>query len=146
MMPAHHADDGGNKARSPGRARSKPLKPLRGEGRIDPTSPVVTNSCAYLVAREAAGAAGTRSSLRPHLRVAPRSLFFQRRKVHASLGRIRSREREAVSTIPLRPILRDARERAPQDEVVMLGARCSSTAPHGEEALWRRLRTKLRFA
>jgi hypothetical protein len=26
---SHHADDGGNKARSPGRARRKPLKPLR---------------------------------------------------------------------------------------------------------------------
>src|ERR1700688_2245152 len=27
-------DDGGKKARSPGRARSKPLKPLRREGRV----------------------------------------------------------------------------------------------------------------
>jgi hypothetical protein len=26
--------DGGNKARSPGRARNKPLKPLRREGRV----------------------------------------------------------------------------------------------------------------
>jgi hypothetical protein len=29
-------DDGGKKARSPGRARSKPLKPLRGECRVIP--------------------------------------------------------------------------------------------------------------
>jgi hypothetical protein len=62
---AHHTGDGGNEARSPRRARSKPLKPLRREGRIDPTSPVVTNSCAFYFAHEAAGAAGTRSSLRP---------------------------------------------------------------------------------
>jgi hypothetical protein len=31
---SHHTGDGGKKARSPGRARSKPLKPLRGESRI----------------------------------------------------------------------------------------------------------------
>ncbi len=57
MMPAHrasdvashHTGDGDNKARSPGRARSKPLKPLRGEGRFDPTSPVVTNSCVFIL-------------------------------------------------------------------------------------------------
>src|SRR6202011_5714549 len=30
---SHHAGDGGKKARSPGRARRKPLKPLRREGR-----------------------------------------------------------------------------------------------------------------
>ncbi len=30
------ANDGGKKARSPGRARSKPLKPLRREGRVTP--------------------------------------------------------------------------------------------------------------
>jgi hypothetical protein len=42
MMPAHHLSDvaarhtgdGGKKARSPGRARSKPLKPLRRECRV----------------------------------------------------------------------------------------------------------------
>src|ERR1700678_4337030 len=39
--------DGGNKARSPGRARSKPLKPLRGECRVIPAVPVVTNARAY---------------------------------------------------------------------------------------------------
>jgi len=32
------ACDGGKKARSPGRARYKPLKPLRREGRIDPVN------------------------------------------------------------------------------------------------------------
>jgi hypothetical protein len=48
MSLAHHADEGGKKARSPGRARSKPLKPLRREGRSDPTTPVVTNSCVFV--------------------------------------------------------------------------------------------------
>jgi hypothetical protein len=33
-MLAHRADDGGKKARSPGRARRKPLKPSRREGRM----------------------------------------------------------------------------------------------------------------
>src|SRR5450631_4422421 len=59
-------DDGGKKARSPGRARSKPLKPLRREGRTASAEPVC--SCAFLLsefARETAGAARTRSSLRP---------------------------------------------------------------------------------
>ena len=59
-------NDGGNKGRSPRRARRKPLKPLRGECRIDLAEPVVTCSCAYFTfARETAGAAGTRHSLRP---------------------------------------------------------------------------------
>src|SRR6185437_1266783 len=46
------------------RARSKPLKPLRREGRIDPTSPVVTTLVCFFTAHGAAGAAGTRLSLR----------------------------------------------------------------------------------
>ena len=96
---SHHADDGDNKARSPGRARSKPLKPLRREGRIDPTTPVVINSCAFLVAREAAGAAGTRSSPRPLLRVALRPLFAQRRKADGSLGRYAPRECSDASSL-----------------------------------------------
>src|ERR1700726_4781294 len=64
-MLAHCADDGDNKPGSPGRARKKPLKPSRGESRIDPVEPVVTNSCAFLLAHEAAGATGIRLSLRP---------------------------------------------------------------------------------
>jgi hypothetical protein len=39
--------DGGKKARSPGRARNKLLKPSRREGRADPGEPVVTHSCAF---------------------------------------------------------------------------------------------------
>src|SRR5260370_31062786 len=33
---SNSADDGGKRARSPGRARRKPLKPLRGECRVKP--------------------------------------------------------------------------------------------------------------
>ena len=33
---SNSVDDGGKQARSPGRARSKPLKPLRGECRVSP--------------------------------------------------------------------------------------------------------------
>ena len=58
--------DGGKRARSPGRARYKPLKPLRGESRLIPSEPVVTTLvCFIYFAREAAGATGTRLSLRP---------------------------------------------------------------------------------
>jgi hypothetical protein len=47
-MLAHRAGDGGKKARSPGRLRSKPLKPLA-RGMPDYIGePVVTNSCVYL--------------------------------------------------------------------------------------------------
>src|SRR6478672_13850864 len=36
LRKATFAGDGGNRARSPGRARRKPLKPLRGECRVIP--------------------------------------------------------------------------------------------------------------
>jgi hypothetical protein len=58
--------DGDKKARSPGRARRKPLKPLRRECRTASAEPVC--SCALLCAsfaHETAGAACTRHSLRP---------------------------------------------------------------------------------
>jgi hypothetical protein len=41
--------DGGKKARSPGRARRKPLKPLRGESRLNPSEPVVTTLVCYFI-------------------------------------------------------------------------------------------------
>ena len=47
----------------------KPLKPLRGESRIDPVEPVVTTRVLSTFAHEAAGAIGARLSLRP--------LFFE---------------------------------------------------------------------
>jgi hypothetical protein len=52
--------------RSPGRARYKLLKPLRGECRVYSGVTVVTTLvCLFYFAREAAGALGTRHSLRP---------------------------------------------------------------------------------
>ena len=54
----YRADEGGKKARSPGRARRKPLKPLRREGRILPVKPVVTNSCAFLLCARGCGCIG----------------------------------------------------------------------------------------
>src|ERR1700704_6108446 len=60
------ADDGGKQARSPGRARSKPLKPLRAGMPGDPGATVVTTLVCYQhTAHEAAGATGTRHSPRP---------------------------------------------------------------------------------
>src|ERR1035441_9272523 len=57
--------DGGKKARSPGRARRKPLKPSRAGMPGDPGATVVTNARAYYSPRAAAGATGTRHSPRP---------------------------------------------------------------------------------
>jgi hypothetical protein len=61
-------DDGDKKARSPGRARNKLLKPLRAGMPGDSGGPVVTMLvCFIYFAREAAGALGTRHSPRPLL-------------------------------------------------------------------------------
>jgi hypothetical protein len=61
------ADDGGKTARSPRRARRKPLKPLRAGMPGDSGVLVVTRvrSLPTQSAREAAGAVGTRHSPRP---------------------------------------------------------------------------------
>jgi len=62
---ATFAGDGGKKARSPGRARYKLLKPLRRKAGSFGEPVVTTLVCLFYFAREAAGAAGTRLSLRP---------------------------------------------------------------------------------
>jgi hypothetical protein len=60
------AGDGDNKARSPGRARRKPLKPLRAGMPGESGEPVVTMLvCFLLFACEAAGASSARHSPRP---------------------------------------------------------------------------------
>src|ERR1019366_1895829 len=83
------AGDGDKQARSPGRARRKPLKPLRAGMPGESGGPVVTMLvCFVFIARETAGAAGTRHSPRPH---------FSRRRVQAQLGRIAPRDRGVVS-------------------------------------------------
>jgi hypothetical protein len=53
------------KARSPRRARRKPLKPLRRECRLFFGGPVVTNARAFYTTRAAAGALSARHFLRP---------------------------------------------------------------------------------
>src|SRR6202034_1248258 len=52
-------------ARSPGRARRSPLKPLRRECRVISGVTVVTNARVFYTTRAAAGAPGARHSLRP---------------------------------------------------------------------------------
>src|SRR6195256_3068696 len=62
------ADDGGKQARSPGRARRKPLKPLRAGTSGDSGVLVVTRlRSTTTTAHEAAGALGIRRSPRPLL-------------------------------------------------------------------------------
>ena len=68
----YRADEGGKKARSPGRARSKPLKPLRRECRVDPASPVVTNSCVFVFYTRGCGCNGHPAFPAPLLRVGSR--------------------------------------------------------------------------
>jgi hypothetical protein len=82
------AGDGGKQARSPGRARRKPLKPLRREGRVSRRTLGDYARVLHLnFAREAAGASGTRLSLRP--------LLSEGQKLN--LGRMAPRECGRVS-------------------------------------------------
>jgi hypothetical protein len=83
---ARSTNDGGKKARSPGRARRKPLKPLRRECWNDFGGPVATTLvCFFHFARGAMGAAGTRHSLRPPV--------LARVEILVQLGRKSRRER-----------------------------------------------------
>jgi hypothetical protein len=75
---------------SPGRARRKPLKPLRGESRVISGVLVVTTVC-LLPMHTGCGAPGTRLSLRPHPFegsdfAKPRTVRAARSRAHALLG------------------------------------------------------------
>ena len=76
------AGDGDKQARSPGRARRKPLKPLRGECRVFSGVTVVTMlACLFYFTCKAAGASSARHSLRP--------LNFGGRTFRVKLARMR---------------------------------------------------------
>jgi hypothetical protein len=92
MILAYHADDGGNKARSPGRARSKPLKPLRGEGRMNPLSPVATTLVCFLFCTRGCGCSEHPVFPAPSLEGRLRPLS-SRDKIHAT-ARAQSARRE----------------------------------------------------
>jgi hypothetical protein len=83
--------DGGKRARSPGRARRTPLKPLRREGRTDPPTPVVTTVCYFF-------AHGPRVQRAPGLPCA--LLFSGRMNFLEKLGRIARRENADVCLGP----------------------------------------------
>src|SRR6266852_2005609 len=84
------ADDGGKRARSPGRARHKLLKPLRaGMPGVPVYSLLLVCVLPIQSAHETAGAAGTRHSPRPPWG----------RKIHQRLGRIAPRDRERAFAI-----------------------------------------------
>src|ERR1700738_4035636 len=84
------ANDGGKKARSPGRARNKPLKPLRAGMPGDPGGPVATTLVCYLhTCTRGCGCNGHPAFPTPSV--------FEGRIVQAQLGRIAPREREVVS-------------------------------------------------
>src|SRR5579863_2980840 len=76
-MLRHHVSDGGKKPDHRGEHEAA-VKTVAQETPGDPALPVVTCSCAFIFAREAAGAVGTRRFLRP--------LLF-RGSVFASSGR-----------------------------------------------------------
>jgi hypothetical protein len=87
--------DGGKKARSPGRARRKPLKPLRREGRVF-RRPVVTNARAIYSTRAAAGATGTRLSLRPPIFEGGNSCTTRAHRAAGMLSVVIARESGAI--------------------------------------------------
>jgi len=107
---SHRAGDGDKKARSPGRSRSSPLKPLRRECRLNPSGPVVATLVCFLFSHA-------------RLRVQrasgiPCALFSPEGQINARLGRFTSRERGRLGAAHSGGhILRDAaRCAAPQDE------------------------------
>jgi hypothetical protein len=75
-------DDGDKNARSLGRARRKPLKPLRAGMPGDPGATVVTNSRAFYFCTRGCGCTGRPAFPTPSVG----------REIHARLGRITSRE------------------------------------------------------
>jgi len=87
------AGDGGKKALSPGRARSKPLEPLRGQGRTISAEPVVLPRAFYCT--RTMGAAGTRHSLRP--------LYLDGGGLRQKLGHLVPRERDFSSPSAVMP-------------------------------------------
>src|SRR5262245_34190825 len=110
---------------SPGRARRKPLKPLRREGRMIPATPVVPAAC-FFVARG------------PWVRRAPGlpCALVISRAAHAKDSGARRRENAHAFSGALSVIVRGHPSRrgltaTPQDEVFTRGA---MSDPHGEEA------------
>src|SRR5258708_36913920 len=81
-------DNGGKKARSPGRARRKPLKPFCSGMPGCSGGPVVTNARVYYTTRAAARASA------PGI---PHALNAQ--KVYAPVGRAPPRDHDVVSVI-----------------------------------------------
>src|ERR1700738_5256614 len=81
---SNSADDGGKRARSPGRARRKPLKPLRGECRAFSGVTVVTNARVYYHYTRGCGRIG-----RPAF---PAPSVIRGTKVRPNLGRMAPRE------------------------------------------------------
>jgi hypothetical protein len=107
---------------TPGRARSSVNTIARGRPDVS-VEPVVTNSCAFYTAHEAAGAASTRLSLRPSL--SPRDVG------PASLGR-ESRRGKALCCLEIEPgsvVLA-----TPSTVIARLAERSSTPRPIGSSA------------
>jgi len=95
------AGHGGNKARSPGRARSKPLKPLRRECRGS-GEPVVTNSRVFHTTR-GRGCNGHPALPAPSLEGRAAPSILRRRRLHSKLAPLyaaRSRAHTRMESYP----------------------------------------------
>src|SRR4051812_44172300 len=109
---------------SPGRSRSKPLKPSCRECRLIPEY-LWGLPCAYYLCTRAAGALDTRHSLRLLLKVPAPSLegrarlFIPGRNVLAKLGRIMPRECGSVAGAACAAHPSRRRFAPPQDEVFL---------------------------
>src|SRR5580658_8759995 len=87
------AGDGDKQARSPGRARSKPLTPSRAGMPGDPGATVVTNACAYYLCARGYGCNGHPAFPAPFS--GQRHALLGRR-IQEKLGRLAPRERGGV--------------------------------------------------
>ncbi len=84
------ADDGGKRNSSPGRARRKPLKPLRREGRMIPPTPVVSTPVLFCCT------GGRGCGGHPAF---PAPSVFRRDEFDVNLGRIAPRDVACVSLL-----------------------------------------------
>jgi hypothetical protein len=114
--------DGGKRARSPGRARYKLLKPLRGECRAFSGVTVVTNARAYYHYTRGCGRIGARHSLRPLIGRAGNS--------GSNLAQNMRRDREIASATPTVIVREGGRSSIPETSVIEPRSRCVLDAPH----------------
>jgi len=121
------ADDGGKRARSPGRARRKPLKPLRAGMPDDPGGPVATTRVHYQLRTRGYGCSGHPAFPTPS----------KGREIHQRLGRIAPRGAKSRLLFDNRILFRRPCEsRDPYTVPYRLSTKAETFCPNERRWLW----------